>query len=287
MSRVPGCVVCEGTVAPDGHCWDCGADQPDFRLRMETAGVNGAAGVSDRGSRRGVNADAMALTGTGEWTVGVVCDGVSMSPRAERAAQLAAEVGGSALAERLAAGDLPETALSRSAARARRAVEALAGAEPTAPACTYVAGAVGPEGIWVAWVGDSRAYWLPDRGPGLPLTEDHTGGAGAISEWLGADAEPTAPGVRSLRPPGPGALLLCTDGLTRYLTGAQDPRTAAPAPPLRDGLLPAARALVGYALDQGGHDNVTALLLPFGPRGPAGPTGRETPCRTGFRSPDG
>lgn len=254
--------MCEGTVAPDGHCWDCGADQPDFRLRMEVTGADGAAGVSDRGLRRGINADALALTRAREWTVGVVCDGVSMSPRAERAAQLAAEVGADVLAERLTAGDLPETALRRSAARAGQAVDTLAGTEPTAPACTYAAGAVGPEGLWATWVGDSRAYWLPERGPAVALTEDDTGEFGAISAWLGADAEPSEPGLRSLRPPGPGVLLLCTDGLTRYLSAAQDLRSAIPSPWPRGSLTPAARALVQYALDQGGHDNVTALLLP-------------------------
>ena len=267
MSQIPGCVACEGTVAPDGHCWDCGADQPDFRLRMEVTGPDGAAGVSDRGLRRGINADAMTATVTGEWTAGVVCDGVSMSPRAERAAQLAVEVGGGVLAERLAAGDLPETALCRSAARAGQAVDALAGSEPTAPACTYVAGAVGPEGLWVAWVGDSRAYWLPEQGgPALLLTEDDTGESGAISAWLGADAEPGAPGVRSLRPSEPGALLLCTDGLTRYLPEAEALRAAIPTPWPRGSFLPAARVLVEHALDRGGHDNVTALLLPVGHR---------------------
>lgn len=266
MTRSPVCVACEGTVAPDGHCWDCGADQPDHRVRMEAIGARGAAGVSDRGSRRGINADALALAAAGEWTAGVVCDGVSMSPRAERAAQLAAETGCAALAERLVGGDLPETALSRSAARAGRAVEALSGAGSPAPACTYVAGAVGPEGLWVAWIGDSRAYWLPERGPAVLLTEDDTGEFGAISAWLGADAEPAEPGSRSLRPTGPGVLLLCTDGLTRYLADPDELRAAVPPPRPGDSWLPAARALVGHALDRGGHDNVTALLLPVGDR---------------------
>lgn len=266
MCESLGCGSCGGTVAPDGHCWDCGADQPEYWLRMETTADNCAAGVSDRGHRRGINADAMALTPVGEWTVGVVCDGVSMSPRAERAAQLAAEVGGNTLAEGLAAGDLPETALGCSAARARRAVDALAGTEPGAPACTYVAGAVGPEGLWVAWVGDSRAYWLPERGVGLALTEDDTGEFGAISAWLGADAEAVEPGIRTLRPSGPGTLLLCTDGLTRYLDSAEDLRAAIAHVPGESGLLPAARELVHHALAAGGHDNVTALLLPVGRR---------------------
>lgn len=50
------------------------------RSHLETTLGAFAAGVSDRGRRRGVNADAMALTATGDWTIGVVCDGLSMPP---------------------------------------------------------------------------------------------------------------------------------------------------------------------------------------------------------------
>ncbi|MER6001554.1 protein phosphatase 2C domain-containing protein [Nonomuraea angiospora] len=141
-----------------------------------------------------VNADAMALAGDGTWKVGVVCDGVSMSPRSERAARIAADTGASILAARLRAGALPETALADAATRAGRAVAALAESAHAAPASTYVAGIAGQGGIWACWIGDSRASWLPDEGAGMALTED-------------------------------------------------------------------ARALVGRALDAGGHDNVTAVLL--------------------------
>ncbi|WP_395109509.1 hypothetical protein [Actinomadura sp. SCN-SB] len=37
-----GCVACGGTVAPDGHCWDCGKDQPAFGSHLEVT-VDGAA----------------------------------------------------------------------------------------------------------------------------------------------------------------------------------------------------------------------------------------------------
>ncbi|MFJ1704056.1 PP2C family protein-serine/threonine phosphatase [Kitasatospora sp. NPDC088346] len=242
----------------------------------ERDGADGdrAAGVSDRGRQRGVNADAMALTrAAGGWTIGVVCDGVSMSPRSERAARVAAEVGAATLAARLESGTLPEYALTEAAVRAGRAVSALAASADAAPACTYVAGIAGPGGIWSAWIGDSRAYWLPDTGPGMALTEDDTGELDALAAWLGADADAPEPQVRSYRPSGPGRLLLCTDGLWRHLPDAGGLRAA--LGPAGGGLLPQARALVGHALDAGGQDNITAVLLAVpGARPPAAGTVR-------------
>ncbi|MFI8100926.1 PP2C family protein-serine/threonine phosphatase [Streptomyces sp. NPDC086023] len=113
--------------------------------------------------------------------------------------------------------------------------------------------------MWCGWLGDSRAYWLPDRGTAFRLTEDDQGPDGALTAWLGADAEDTPARVRSYRPREPGTLLLCTDGLTRYLP---DPAALAALPPAGGDPLPRARALVDHALRAGGADNVTALLLP-------------------------
>jgi serine/threonine protein phosphatase PrpC len=235
-----------------------------------TAG--GAAGVSDRGKRREVNADAMALATSGAWTIGVVCDGVSMSPRSERAARLAAEVASTALAAALRAGTVPEIALDDAARRADRAVRALATSPDEAPACTFVAAVAGPEGLWCAWIGDSRAFWLPEEGLALALTEDDTGELDALSAWLGAGADEPAPQVRSARPSVPGRLLLCTDGLWRCFPDAEAVRDRLLAAARRagrgSGLLDGARSLVGYALDAGGHDNITALLLPVPADGP-------------------
>ncbi|QIP83650.1 protein serine/threonine phosphatase 2C family protein [Streptomyces sp. Tu 2975] len=280
MSENESCVRCGGIVAPDGHCWECGHAQPAFRSHVEVTAPDGAAGVSDRGKRRGVNADAMALTRRGDWTIGVVCDGVSMSPRSERAAQVAAEVGAQALAARLPVGVLPETALREAAARAAQAVAALAGPADTdvAPACTFVAGAAGPAGIWSASIGDSRAYWLPDEGTGMTLTEDDIGEHDALAAWLGADAEDTQARIRSYRPSVPGRLLLCTDGLWRYLPDAESLRDALARLPRasaeRVDLLPHVRELVRHALDAGGHDNITALLVPVDASAPPGPSAR-------------
>lgn len=259
MTTTTSCVDCGGTVAPDGHCWHCGTGQPAFRSRLEITAA-GAAGVSDRGLRRGINADAVALDMIDEWTIGVVCDGVSMSPRAERAAQVAADAGLAALAATLRAGEIPEVALAEATSRAGRAVTALAACVHSAPACTFVAGIAGPSGIWVGSVGDSRAYWLPDEGPGMAMTEDDSGAGEVLAAWLGADADEPTPRIRSYRPRGPGHLLLCTDGLWRYLPTAESLR----AKLLTADSLESARMLVAYALDEGGHDNVTALLMPVG-----------------------
>ncbi|WP_329390788.1 PP2C family protein-serine/threonine phosphatase [Streptomyces sp. NBC_01716] len=260
----PDCVACGGTVAPDGFCWDCGELQPSFRAHLETTLGTGAAGVSDRG-RRGLNQDAMAVTGSGEWTIGVVCDGVSMSPRAERAAQVAATVGAARLTKGLREGTLPETVLTDAAASAGRAVGALAASVDAAPACTYVAGIVGPEGIWCAWIGDSRAYWLPDEGTCVAMTEDDSDQREALTAWLGADAGEPRAQVRSYRPRGPGRLLLCTDGLTRHQPDAGGLRAVLTrrrrSTPADLRLLEDARALIGYGMDAGGQDNITALLI--------------------------
>jgi serine/threonine protein phosphatase PrpC len=271
MTETTDCVECGGTVAPDGHCWDCGAAQRGFRAHVEITADGGAAGVSDRGKQRGVNADAMALAVCGRWTIGVVCDGVSMSPRAERAAQVAAEVGAATLAARLREGALPEDALTDAAVRAGRAVAALATSVDASPACTYVAGVVGPEGIWSAGIGDSRVYWLPDAGPGMALTEDDTGEHEALTAWLGADAGEPVPRLRGYRPAVAGRLLLCTDGLWRHRPDADGLRAALaggrPTSP-EDAGLAQARSLVELARAAGGPDNITALLIPVAPSVP-------------------
>ncbi|WP_346012250.1 protein phosphatase 2C domain-containing protein [Streptomyces sp. SID3343] len=90
--------------------------------------------------------------------------------------------------------------------------------------------------------------------------------AHAIVSWLGADAGEVRPRVTSVRPSGPGVLLLCSDGLWNYLSVA--PTLAAMVLP--DGLtrpLDASRLLTGFALDHGGADNITVALIPYHPPG--------------------
>ncbi|MCF2526168.1 PP2C family protein-serine/threonine phosphatase [Yinghuangia soli] len=98
--------------------------------------------------------------------------------------------------------------------------------------------------------------------------------AHAIVSWLGADAGEVRARVMTLRPNTPGAVLLCSDGLWNYVQAAQTLSAfALPyglAQPVR-----AARALTDYALQSGGADNITVVLVPFPPAAHAGPEPKE------------
>ena len=90
--------------------------------------------------------------------------------------------------------------------------------------------------------------------------------AHAIVSWLGADAGDVRARVTSVRPSGPGVLLLCSDGLWNYVSIA--PTLAAMVLPAAiEHPLDAARMLTGFALDRGGADNITVALIPFSPPG--------------------
>ncbi|GIG56492.1 hypothetical protein Lfu02_08640 [Longispora fulva] len=173
----------------------------------------------------------------------------------------------------------PADAATREAARAAAAAVAALGTPTAAPACTYVSALVRGGSFTVGWIGDSRAYWLPGTGDAELLTEDDSWAvemvahglltpeqanadrrAHAITRWLGADAGPADPHVVTRRPDVPGVLLLCSDGLWNYLPSAPD--LAARYADLTGPAVDRARALVRYALDAGGHDNITVVLLP-------------------------
>ncbi|MER6944994.1 protein phosphatase 2C domain-containing protein [Nonomuraea sp. NPDC000554] len=242
----PTCASCgAAAVDAEGYCERCGLRQPTGRDHHELELDGGAAGVTDRGLRRVRNEDAMALLSTAAGTVAVVCDGVGSSPRADEAAAAATETACSALVR----GATSEEAFEL----ARQAVAKLATAVDDSPACTYVSAVVERGRITLGWAGDSRAYWLPD---GVLLTEDDAAPTGEITSWLGADAGDVRPRVRVITPPAPGHLLVCSDGLWRYLDGYTFPRSGTP--------LDMAREMLRHALDSGGHDNVTIVLIPLG-----------------------
>jgi serine/threonine protein phosphatase PrpC len=290
------CLGCGTEVAPkDRFCEVCGLRQPTQDDRVERdLGV--AAGITDRGLRHARNEDALALRvleldGDTTAVVAVVCDGVSTSDRADQAAAVAAKTAAEVLVDALANDTEPEAASTAGAAAAREAVTGLAdesGGLDSAPACTFVSAVVTAETITVAWLGDSRACWLaaePAAGASEWLTSDDSWAldmvaAGrlsyaeaeadprshALTGWLGADlpAEDTHPRLITMRPTGQGVLLLCSDGLWNY----QDEPTELAAMVMPDALaapLVAAKTLVQYALHCGGHDNVTAVVLPFPP----------------------
>jgi len=267
------------------------------------------AGVSDRGLRHSRNEDAMhfavADTEAGPVAVAIVCDGVSSAPRPDEASWTAVNAGITLLAEGAERSEDPE-AISLAAVKvAGQALTELAGPEG-APASTYVSAVVGPQQITVCWLGDSRAYWLAANAavPAGPHdTIDITGGskrvtrddslaeeivaaglatmdeamaspqAHVITRWLGADLPEPQAHIEQFTPSGPGVLLLCSDGLWNYRPEAAElAAMAMPAALARP--LDAAADLAKFALDSGGLDNITVVIIPFPPRPDAVPASR-------------
>jgi serine/threonine protein phosphatase PrpC len=83
-----------------------------------------------------------------------------------------------------------------------------------------------------------------------------------VTRWIGADLTNPEPHVMRFEPPGPGVLLLCSDGLWNYQPAAARLAELALPAALTDPLS-AARTLTSFALDAGGMDNVTVVLAPF------------------------
>ncbi|MDA2803515.1 PP2C family protein-serine/threonine phosphatase [Nocardiopsis suaedae] len=287
------CPACADPIGGgDDYCENCGlrltpvpsGDAGVGRDRVEAA-LGPLAGVSDIGLRHHRNEDAMALLTPGARSpalVGVVCDGVSSAPRSDDAALVAAETGAAETARALREGAPANEAAATGMTRAAGAVAALADAAGS-PACTYVAACM-PEGggpVTVAWIGDSRAYWLPGGGapgPARLLTRDDSwsaamveGGvlseeeaenslyAHAITAWLGADSGEVEGHVATVALEGPGAVVLCTDGLWNYAPAAED--LAALLPGAERDPAAAARRAVEAALEAGGRDNVTVVVM--------------------------
>ncbi|MFD8205550.1 PP2C family protein-serine/threonine phosphatase [Streptomyces sp. NPDC059695] len=294
------CVACRaGRVDTDGYCANCGHAQPRERDHMERE-LTGVAAVSDRGLRHHRNEDAFAVSSTtlpdgSPAVLAIVCDGVSSATRPDEASAAAAEAAGASLLAALPRGTHPQQAMHEAIVAAAEAVNSLAeepgqeGAEHdphrhrNAPACTIV-GSVAAAGLLVVgWVGDSRAYWVPDdrSTPPARLTEDDSWAAQmvaaglmneaeayaderahAITGWLGADSYELDPHTAAFKPDRSGVVVVCTDGLWNYAEGAEDMARVVPAD-AADRPLHSAQVLVGHALDGGGHDNITVALVPF------------------------
>lgn len=291
------CVACRsGRVDPDGYCENCGHAQPRERDHMEQE-LDAVAAVSDRGLRHHRNEDAFAISAAAlpdgsPAVVAIVCDGVSSATRPDDASLAASRAANESLQGALPRGTHPQQAMHDAILSAADAVNSLAD-EPAparehsphqnAPACTLVGAIVAGGLLVVGWVGDSRAYWVPDdrSGPTVRLTEDDSWAAQmvaaglmneaeayaddrahAITGWLGADAYELEPHTASFKPDRAGVVVVCTDGLWNYAEAVEEMADAVPAD-AADRPLHSAQVLVGHALDGGGHDNVTVAVVPF------------------------
>jgi serine/threonine protein phosphatase PrpC len=287
-----GCVACgAGEIDQDGFCASCGFAQPAVRDRVELD-LTGVAGVSDKGLRHHRNEDAMALRTTTdpagsrpEHIVAVVCDGVSTSDRPDDASKAAADAAADVLVTATRSGTDLVDATKNAVAAAQAAVVGLTEGETAgnAPACTYVSAVVGATDVTVGWVGDSRAYWLADENSRCVTVDDSWAQrmveSGQLTEaqafadprshalvaWLGADAGTVTAHVARMRPAGPGVVLVCSDGLWNYLPDAEDLADIA-LPKAVDAPFAVAAELTAFAIDRGGHDNVTVVVVPFNPR---------------------
>ncbi len=300
LPAVPGCVACDAApgALDSGYCLQCGHRQPEPRDHLESADGR-VVGATDKGNRHHRNEDAMAMADTPGGRVLVVCDGVSTTDRPEEASQAAADAAVSVLRDALAGNFDPSVAFQTAVEVAQDAVASLA-ADPGGrghPSCTFVAAVVpeaangGVSEVHVGWLGDSRAYWVGED-PEL-LTRDHSwalemeaGGhlsleealadprANTITRFLGADALDLVPSVITYEVAAQGTLVVCSDGLWNYAPEAAE--LAARQEWKLKGAAERAAGLTAFALEAGGHDNITTVITDVDPAG--------TPAASSVRS---
>lgn len=147
---------------------------------------------------------------------------------------------------------------------------------------------------WIGHIGDSRAYLVRD-GRLIRLTNDHSAVQALLNRNLITPEEAVNHPDSSVLTRSLGhqpevqidvdkhdfavgdTLLLCSDGLWGYVSEQEIQRVAANSEITVE---TAARALLGLALAQGGHDNIAIEMARLLPAPPAPPPGRRT--RIGF-----
>ncbi len=294
----PKCGAGQSQMDAEGFCSACGFRREERgRDHLEISLSARFAAVTDRGLRHHRNEDAVALVDAEDPArfAMIVCDGVSSVTDPDLASAAAADRSRAALQEALRDGhSIGEEEMLTAVAAAQTAVAEIPfgeNSERGSPATTIVAAVVQGAGISVAWLGDSRAYWVNSEGA-RQLTTDHSWlndavasgemseedarkskHAHAITRWLGADAaDNSVPSLARFEIPGPGMLLLCSDGLWNYAPDAREMGEVVKS--LEGDALTVARGLVEFARGKGGNDNITAAVLTFGDDGSA-PDGLE------------
>ncbi|MCL9797975.1 PP2C family serine/threonine-protein phosphatase, partial [Frankia sp. AgKG'84/4] len=177
-----------------------------------------------------------------------------------------------------------EAALHAAVDAAQSTIAQLSAAEGRmAPSCTFAAAIVtpptpdGPGMVTVGWVGDSRVYLLGPRWCER-LTSDDTWAAEAaraglipaseaethrrahtLTRWLGGDVEDVAPHTEIFPIETPATVVVCSDGLWNYASRPDVMASLVNQLPAHCGAIDVARHLVDFAIDAGGHDNITVV----------------------------
>lgn len=178
-------------------------------------------------------------------------------------------------------------AAMREAGAAAQEQAAAAASDPpeyNPPACTFAAAVIDEQILVAGWIGDSRVYWLPDEGVPLQLSEDdslageairlgmpredaeRSPHAHSITRWLGLDAPEPEPRTAVRRIDAPAWVLVCSDGLWNYCSEATAMRDLVRHVVSSVGLDVGhiCEGLVAWAIEQGGHDNISAVMARVG-----------------------
>lgn len=290
------CSLCQGRLQPaDRFCTSCGSAQfqvdqlpsppggslKTYRYHTEQVRSPDLAGISDRGLWHSINEDAIAVDGlSGGRSALIVCDGVSSSEKPEQASAIAASTTIAAL-HHIDEQVTPPQALTQAIAQAQSAVCDLAPSAPTnPPATTIIAALLQPKTrhtlATIAWLGDSRAYWIAQTQAQL-LTQDdswmntmsrsgkltlseaaRSPYAHAITRWLGqSTAHP--PSIVQLPLHQEGYLILCSDGFWNYVADPDQLSQICHATPIQPAIS-IAHQLVNHALACGGQDNISVAI---------------------------
>jgi serine/threonine protein phosphatase PrpC len=296
------CPQCQSPVFEDeAYCEACGratAGAPLAQAEVEPRGhadrdehdLGEIAGITDRGTRRHRNEDALAIAAANGRVVAAVCDGVGSTANPDQAARAAAGAAFAVVEPLLMAAEWPqgtelEELLGEAFEEAQRAVievpdDELGGSDES-PSTTMVLAVAARGHVAVANLGDSRAYWLgTDPHTATLLTVDDSNAqesiakgtppevayadpeAHVITRWIGGEAESVTPAIVTLDVTEPGLLVVCSDGLWNYF---EHPRRLLELIPdwTRSTPIEIARGLTDAALAAGGRDNITVVVAPI------------------------
>ena len=204
------------------------------------------------GHVRARNEDALLVAG--EAGLVAVFDGLGGHPAGDVASATAAE---SLRESGLTAASSAEDVVAALQA-AHDAVSAAADGDPgrAGMATTAVVATLAGRTALVAHVGDSRAYLRGGDGRLEQVTRDH-GMGGYITQALGLDRG-VDPDLAEVATPPESRLLLCSDGLSNMVDAADIGALLGSGDAVA-----ACDALVEAALDRGGIDNVTVVVVAF------------------------
>lgn len=228
-----------------------------------------SAALSDIGLWRERNDDVALVASGGArdnavWHALVVCDGVSSVSHAGGAAAVAARSARDEIVRGAPTASEPAHIVGIAVRAADLAVRRLAAEVRSAVGTTIVAALIRGDEVAVAWVGDSRAYLVTDRGE-EQMTVDHALDR-ELTSCLGmVDADGNDAAVRVdvvTRQLGrEGTVILCSDGLWNYFPSASSiARLTRNVQNTHKNAVISARFLVSSALAVGGADNVSVAL---------------------------